>query len=260
MNKPVMFITFLSFAVFFLALPSFLPTSAATVIFNRNLKVGDSGSDVLVLQKILNSNQATQIAVSGSGSPGNETAFFGLLTKNAVIKFQNLYANDILAPNGLTVGTGYVGATTRAKLTSLLNTSTSSSSVSSVATTTITTTVVLPNAPLIKTLSGVKFSPGDMVTVTGLNFSSSSVLYLSQGSDQISTTSYKIISSSTLQFVVPQYAGVLEVWVKDGIHDSRLFTPVYIVIVDNSSGSTPNDIDAIVSTVLKQNQRVMNSF
>ncbi|MBI2120628.1 MAG: peptidoglycan-binding protein [Parcubacteria group bacterium] len=93
------------------------PLSVET--FTRNLKIGNSGADVLALQKILNRNIDTQIASTGPGSPGNETSYFGPLTKAAVIKFQEKYVVEILAPFELTSGTGFVGAATRKVLNSL---------------------------------------------------------------------------------------------------------------------------------------------
>lgn len=103
-----------SFSMVFADTPSVCPYS-----WERNLKVGNTGEDVLRLQRFLNSDPATQISDTGAGSPGYESDFFGTRTKLAVIKFQEKYASEILAPNDLTKGTGTVGASTRAKLNSL---------------------------------------------------------------------------------------------------------------------------------------------
>mgnify|MGYP001617489453 CR=1 FL=1 len=84
-------------------------SSASCTAFTRNHQQNDSGGEVMAIQKFLNSHGA-QIAASGAGSPGNETSFFGGLTKAAVAKFQ--------AANGISPAVGYWGPITRAKANS----------------------------------------------------------------------------------------------------------------------------------------------
>ncbi len=94
--------------------------SSSNFRFLIDLKEGDRHPDVIELQKILNSDTITRVSTSGPGSSGNETDFFGALTKSAVIRFQEKHIADILWPAGLNSGTGYVGTVTRAKLNNIL--------------------------------------------------------------------------------------------------------------------------------------------
>ncbi len=89
--------------------------------FNENLRLGVRGSSVRYLQILLNTDPQTRVSTSGAGSPGNETEFFGPRTEAAVIRFQEKYSGQVLAPFNLTSGTGFVGTTTRAKLNQLLS-------------------------------------------------------------------------------------------------------------------------------------------
>jgi peptidoglycan hydrolase-like protein with peptidoglycan-binding domain len=83
------------------------------------LKVGVFGEDVRKLQEVLNDDPMTIIANAGPGSPGQETSYFGQLTRDAVMRFQERYRQEILMPNGLSAGTGIVGPSTIAVLSGL---------------------------------------------------------------------------------------------------------------------------------------------
>ncbi len=88
--------------------PPTLPTGT-TLTLNRYLEIGMTGEDVRLLQKYLNNNGYT-VALTGVGSPGNETNYFGFATKAAVIKFQTA--------RGITPLSGYVGPITKEALAS----------------------------------------------------------------------------------------------------------------------------------------------
>ena len=79
--------------------------------FTRSLFQGVSGDDVKCLQQYLNSS-GNQVAASGAGSPGNETMYFGSLTRAAVSKWQ--------AANGVSPTAGYFGPISQAKYNSLV--------------------------------------------------------------------------------------------------------------------------------------------
>jgi peptidoglycan hydrolase-like protein with peptidoglycan-binding domain len=125
----------------------FSPLISSAAVFSRNLSQGAKGSDVTLLQKILNLSPETKILGTGAGSSGKETAFFGPATKEALIRFQNFYASEILTPAGLLKGTGYVGYYTLKKLEAL------AVGLAGQGSTTLPTQVVPPTTPITPPVS-----------------------------------------------------------------------------------------------------------
>ncbi len=77
--------------------------------FTKTLVYGSKGKEVENLQKCLAKFEDVY-------PEGKVTGYFGTKTKEAVIKFQEKYKEDILKPAGLKTGNGRVGPATRAKL------------------------------------------------------------------------------------------------------------------------------------------------
>jgi len=86
-----------------------------TCTFSINLYYGMRGNEVYCLQEFLKS-QGPEIYPEGL-----VTGNFLSLTKAAVIRFQEKYALEILAPIGLEKGTGFVGEMTRAKINAMIS-------------------------------------------------------------------------------------------------------------------------------------------
>lgn len=105
--------------IILMAVPAF---AVGPFNFTAAMKLGSNdagtGGQVSMLQEALK-DQGPDVYAAGL-----VTGYFGPLTKAAVIKFQEKYASDILTPLGLTGGTGFVGASTRAKLNTLYGTGT----------------------------------------------------------------------------------------------------------------------------------------
>jgi hypothetical protein len=88
--------------------------------FKKVLKEGMRNKDVKYLQIILNLDNDTKLRDKGPGSFTKETEYFGYFTKQAVIKFQEKYKEDILKPINKDKGTGIVGIMTIMKLNEIL--------------------------------------------------------------------------------------------------------------------------------------------
>lgn len=92
-------------------IPAGFGAAKSCYILTSNLSKGTVSQDVSYLQKALIKENLLSLSAP--------TTYFGNLTFAAVVAFQEKYAFDILTPLGLTQGTGYVGASTRAKLNAL---------------------------------------------------------------------------------------------------------------------------------------------
>lgn len=82
------------------------PSIPSSCSFFRDLYQGLTGEDVRCLQKYLNS-AGFSLTSSGPGSLGNESTYFGLRTKEAVIRWQ--------IANGVLPQSGYFGIISRTK-------------------------------------------------------------------------------------------------------------------------------------------------
>lgn len=80
-------------------------TSSVSLNLPHDLQFGMTGGEVRVLQQYLNSH-GFPVALSGPGSSGQETSYFGSATQVALAKFQQA--------NGISPAVGYLGPTTRA--------------------------------------------------------------------------------------------------------------------------------------------------
>lgn len=150
-----------------------MPLYVDAYTFTRTLNIGSEGVDVLELQKVLNSNPSTLISETGIGSIGNESTFFGEKTKQAVIKLQNLYAKEILYPNGLNFGTGIVGMSTISLLNSLQNPSSEAPITQVKPQNTVQTPILVPNQFFISekvTKAGSNIYVGSQNKLSDLKF------------------------------------------------------------------------------------------
>lgn len=237
--------------------------------FNKNLKVGDVNEDVRNLQKILNKNTETQVSPFGAGSSGSESDFFGQSTKNAVMKFQELHASEILRPFGLKSGTGFVGAATRLKLNSLaekndkktlsVSVENSSSSKTKSSSSSRSYKVVsessqskkkvaysssLANSSLagletfsvrVYNTSEYQVSPGDSVILTGEGFTSSSnIVYLGENRSIPNLAASE--KGTKISFLIPNDLplGKYNIWVTNANGSSKNnAVKIHIIITDN---------------------------
>jgi hypothetical protein len=160
------------------------------IVLTKNLKLGMTDQEVLLLQKVLNGDMGTIVSLSGSGSPGNETTYFGAKTKIALIKFQNKYAAEVLIPNGLTVGTGYFGVSTRTHMNTLEKNKAGSS---------VGTVPVAAKKVTITSLEPTHGKDGTRVTIRGTGITRTANKIIAGGVTVYNATS---TDGTTLSFVM----------------------------------------------------------
>lgn len=240
--------------------------SSANFIFSTNLKQGDRSQDVKNLQIFLNSQPDTVITSNGPGSPGNETDYFGNLTKNAVIKFQNKYKSEVLTPVGLNNGTGFVGPLTRQKINSLSSKTVDSRSLSDALANNpsqsllealnIQTVNTRPNIPIrIDSVVPDNPSPGEIVNIYGHGFTQTSKVYLDEDQVSMDFVNDKNIKIRVPSNLVSPTAKVLSIK-RNGI-DTFLISPIYIFITNQK---VANSNDPIMKNSLSEFRKFNQSY
>ncbi len=257
------FLVFFSSVIYFFSVSSFvlaqLPSSVAQNQFNVSLRQGDGSNDVLALQQILNTDRDTQVAVSGPGSKGSETPYFGPATKDAVVRFQNKYSSEILIPSGLAQGNGFVGFLTRKKLNSLalmaVNAS-NSSDTPDLTVSTVDSNVAYfknifknsPNSLVIAKASGISGLYGSMLVIYGSGFTDTdNTVHFGDSNTILHVPG---IEGVKLSFVVPATIplGKYAIWItnQNGTSNKNLF---FIIIDKNTVQPTISSISPVSGPV-----------
>ena len=110
--------------------------NGSCLTFSKTLAMGVNDSDVMNLQKLLNSDPDTKLAVAAGsvGSAGNEGNHFGPATKAALIKWQTKHNIS---------HTGFFGNLTKAAANAMCTTTTTTTTTTTNTNTTTNTTVVV---------------------------------------------------------------------------------------------------------------------
>jgi hypothetical protein len=186
-------------------------------MFNTNMKLNSSGTDVMNLQKVLNMYPQTTVSTSGAGSPGMETTKFGPATRAAVNKFQALH----LAELGITAPTGNVFAGTRG----LLNQVCSGTTVSTNPGTTVTTLPLgCSSTTGFSSITGASCSTGVVTTTTSgpisaMLASSQPMGNLISGQAGAALATYTLTGNGTVSSVT---------LTRGGVSDQSTLTNVYL--------------------------------
>ena len=235
--------------------------------FQKDLKRGDSNIEVTYLQRILNLLPETTVAKTGAGSKGKETKLFGDLTEKAVIKFQEKYKSEILAPAGLSKGTGFVGGNTRNKLNAILQENSTGTSTPKKPSSDddedsggwmgqltnpggdVSKNADKTSIPTITTVSDFHVAPGDTLLITGSGFSGKIETLI--GGEKCQT---QVINNLTMRVRVPDMTGVKILEVKNETGSSLYISPVFLIITIEALQYLSPGYAEIVKTTTKINE------
>lgn len=215
--------------------------------FTRTLSVGIHGEDVRELQKFLNTDPETRVASTGDGSPGSETDYFGVATKRALIKFQEKYRGEILAPIGMSAGTGVFGAKTREKLKNIIE-----DAKAKTGTPKETPKISVEKGEVIVMFpSQYSGKPGTMITLSGAGFTATgNTIYFGNDHAVVKAVSW---NGKDITFKIPNIPkGIYSLYVKNARGDSNKDT--FFVVTD---GVTPVPrIDSVTPEHAKRGETV----
>lgn len=228
-----------------------MPSVAFSAIddFSRTLYTGMHGEDVRALQKFLNTDTETRVAISGSGSLGNESDFFGPGTKRALVKFQEKYKEEVLKPFGLISGTGVFGIKTRDKVNALAKQKLSILNQK----VTVTPAPIIPKGEVIVMFpSQYSGKAGTMITLSGTGFTATdNTIYFSSKYAVIGATSW---NGEAITFRIPNIPkGIYDVFVKNVRGDSN--KSAWFVVTDGVTREPK--IDSLTPEKIKLGETVL---
>jgi peptidoglycan hydrolase-like protein with peptidoglycan-binding domain len=190
-------------------------------VLTKNLKKGMSDAEVTILQQGLAQDAAVY-------PEGLVTGYFGSLTNAAVIRFQEKYASEVLAPVGLTSGTGFVGAYTRAKFNALYGVASPTPTPSATPSATPTATPGVEGTITV-TLEGVPSNGTDVYA--GTSDTAIEAIKVKAASSDMSVQRMYVNFSSRIYL----YASAISLW--DGSQQIASVVPSSATVEEVTAGS-----------------------
>jgi peptidoglycan hydrolase-like protein with peptidoglycan-binding domain len=175
----------------------------AVETFTKNLTPGMEYADVKRLQQFLN-ERGFAIAVSGPGSKGQETTYYGPATAAAVKRYQEAHSAEILKPNNLTTGTGLFLGSTREHINKALNVSSQVKQPSTTSPAASTGTTEVKNSTQVATktytLTVRRTGSGIITTSNGLTCSTDTCVFVIAQGAKITLTAVPFTGGKFTRF------------------------------------------------------------